>query len=110
MNSDFIILTSISFNKSVGRLARKYPSLIKDLLHFKEELLANPTNGIALGKDCYKIRMKISSKGQGKSGGARVITYVKINNKTITLLEIFDKSEIENITDKELSDLLKKAI
>ncbi len=110
MNSDFIILTSISFNKSVGRLARKYPSLIKDLLHLKEELLANPTNGIALGKDCYKIRMKISSKGQGKSGGARLITYVKINNKTITLLEIFDKSEMENITDKELSDLLKKAI
>ncbi len=66
MNADLIILTSVSFNKSVGRLARKYPSIIKDLHVLKEELLANPTNGIALGKDCYKIRLKIASQGREK--------------------------------------------
>lgn len=53
--------------------------------------------------------MKISSKNTGKSGGARVITYVKIQLQRITLLDIYDKSEKENITDVELTALLKKA-
>jgi hypothetical protein len=53
--------------------------------------------------------MKISSKNIGKSGGARVITYVRIQMQRITLLDIYDKSEKENISDTELADLLKKA-
>lgn len=53
--------------------------------------------------------MAIKSKNQGKSGGARVITYVKVENKRITLLDIYDKSEKENITDKELEALIKSA-
>ncbi len=54
--------------------------------------------------------MKISSKHQGKSGGARVITYVLINEHKITLLEIYDKSDKDSITDKELQVLIKKAV
>ena len=53
--------------------------------------------------------MKISSKNTGKSGGARVITLVKIEQTRITLLDIYDKSDKENLTDKELDDLLKQA-
>jgi hypothetical protein len=53
--------------------------------------------------------MKITSKRTGKSGGARVITYVRIQLNKITLLDICDKSEKDNITDKELIALLKKA-
>lgn len=68
----------------------------------------NPQSGVSIGKDCYKIRMKISSKKTGKSGGARVITYIKILAKKITLLDIYDKSEKESITDQELAELLKQ--
>lgn len=50
--------------------------------------------------------MAIASKGKGKSGGARVITCFKIVHETVYLLTIFDKSEQESITDKELSELL----
>ena len=93
MNSEFIIRTSAIFDRSVKKLFKKYPSLIKDLQLLKIELLRNPVAGIPLGKDCYKIRMTISSKNKGKSGGARVITYVKIQNKLIVLLDVFDKAD-----------------
>jgi len=49
----------------------------------------------------------ITSKGKGKSGGARIISCFKIVQNTIFLLTIFDKNEQENIPDKELKDLLK---
>lgn len=109
MNSDFTIRTSTVFDKSVKTLFKKYPSLTKDLQLLKIDLLKNPTGGTPLGKDCYKVRMAISSKNKGKSGGARVITYVKVQHKFITLLDLFDKAEKESITEKELINLIKKA-
>jgi hypothetical protein len=51
--------------------------------------------------------LALASKGKGKSGGARVITYVFVADTTIFLLSIFDKSEKENINDKELELLMK---
>lgn len=64
-------------------------------------MLGNP-----IGKDCYKIRIAISSKGKGKSGGARLITYVRIARSRVYLMDIYDKSEQANISDKELSLLI----
>ena len=58
-------------------------------------------------KNCFKIRMAISSKGKGKSGGARVITYFYINDETVYLLSIYDKSDNESISDNEIRDLIK---
>jgi hypothetical protein len=59
-----------------------------------------------LGRDCYKIRIAIASKGKGKSGGARVITCVVVMEKEVYLLYIYDKSEQSDISDKELLQLL----
>jgi mRNA-degrading endonuclease RelE of RelBE toxin-antitoxin system len=109
MSSDFIIRTTEIFDKSVKKLFKKYPSLIKDLQLLKVQLLNNPTSGIPLGKGCYKIRMSIASKNKGKSSGARVITYVKIEKQLITMLDVFDKADKESITEKELEELIKKA-
>ncbi len=50
--------------------------------------------------------MRITSKGTGKSGGARVITCVRIVGQHVWLLTIFDKSQKATITDKELADLV----
>jgi hypothetical protein len=71
-----------------------------------------------LGNDAYKIRLRITSKGKGKSGGARVISLVEttvigfaelISDEEITvnLISIFDKADVDNISDKELRDLIK---
>lgn len=109
MSSEFVIVTTDSFNKSVRRLSKKYRSLPKDLLALKSILLSTPFAGIPLGKNCYKIRLNIASKKTGKSGGARVVTYAKMELKRITLPDIYDKSEKDSISEKELIALLKKA-
>jgi len=66
----------------------------------------NPFSGIPLKKGFYKIRLVIKSKGKGKSGGARVITYFKIVAETVYLISIYDKSEQSDISDSELGKLL----
>lgn len=103
------ILRTEVFTKHLKQLSKKYPSLKNDYTSFLESLQSNPLQGVSLGKNCYKIRFKISSKNTGKSGGARVISYVKVELKRITLLDIYDKSEKENISERELMSLIKKA-
>jgi mRNA-degrading endonuclease RelE of RelBE toxin-antitoxin system len=95
------------FEKELKRLIKKHPSLLPSLRQLNEELLENPFIGQSLGNGCYKIRMAIPSKGKGKSGGARLITHVHIEGETIYLLSIYDKSEKENISDKEIQKILK---
>lgn len=76
-----------------------------DLVNLFSSLEINPKQGKPLGKDCYKIRMAISGKGKGKSGGARIITCVRVTAEKIYLISIYDKSEKEDISDKELNEL-----
>jgi hypothetical protein len=95
------------FEKQAKRLIKKYTSLKKELLKLINELKENPEHGTAIGKNCFKTRIAIASKGKGKSGGARIITNFVISDNTVYLLSIYDKSEKENITDKELEELLK---
>lgn len=95
------------FKKELKKLAKKYHSLKSDLAILFEILKANPEQGISLGNNCYKIRFAITSKNKGKSGGARLITNFVIADATVYLLSIYDKSEKENLTDKELDELLK---
>ncbi len=71
-------------------------------------LESDPKHGTQIGNNCYKIRLSIASKGKGKSGGARVITYVQVIHTSVYLLSIYDKSELENITDKELNVLINE--
>lgn len=75
---NFDIIATQPFERKLKRLAKKHKSLKADLTKIFEELSINPYSGTSLGKDCYKIRVAISSKGKGKSGGARMITYVRI--------------------------------
>lgn len=95
------------FARHLKQLAKKYISIKKDYDELLISLKQNPLQGISLGKNCYKIRWKISSKKGGKSGGARVITYVKIEHQLITLLDVYDKSDRDSITEKELESLIK---
>ena len=87
------------------RSSPKYASLKSELLTLVQELKENPDQGTAIGKSCYKIRLAIKSKG--KSGGARVITNFVVANDAVYLLSIYDKSDKENLSDKELDELLQ---
>lgn len=95
------------FEKELKRLSKKYPSLKHEYIALVRSLKEKPDQGTSLGNDCYKIRLAIASKGKGKSGGARVITCMKILKTTVYLLTIFDKSEQETLPDKELKELLE---
>jgi mRNA-degrading endonuclease RelE of RelBE toxin-antitoxin system len=97
-----------TFRKELKKLAKKYYSLKTDLAVLFESLEKNPLQGTSLGRNCYKIRLAISSKGKGKSGGSRVITNIVIADETVYLLSIYDKSEKENLTNKELAELLEE--
>ncbi len=66
--------------------------------------------GRSLGNNCYKIRLAIKSKGKGKSGGARVITYFVVADDTVFLLTIYDKSSKVTLTDNELKVLLQSIL
>ena len=95
------------FKKGAKRLIKKYPSLKKELTELNSLLISNPTAGTSLGSNAYKVRISIKSKGTGKSGGARVITYVVTENKEIYLLTIYDKGELETIDDNTLKKVIK---
>lgn len=101
------VKTIPKFEKELKRLSKKFPSFKSDFSLLLKSLKEDPAQGTPLGNECYKARMSIESKGKGKSGGARVITCFKIVHSTVFLLTIFDKSERENISDKELSELMK---
>lgn len=72
--------TTWSFDKDTKRLAKKYKSLKKDIIQLIEDLKANPQLGTDLGGGLRKVRMRISDKHKGKSGGARIITFTLILN------------------------------
>lgn len=95
------------FKRAAKLLIRKYPSLKTELAVLQQRLLDNPTLGTALGGSCYKIRLAIGSKGKGRSGGARVITYVVILDEEIILLTVYDKADRADLRPGELDELLK---
>ncbi|SDE32545.1 mRNA-degrading endonuclease RelE, toxin component of the RelBE toxin-antitoxin system [Mucilaginibacter pineti] len=101
------ILLTPSFERELKKLSKKYLSLKGDLSVLLTLLKEDPTTGKSLGNDCYKIRLAISSKNKGKSGGARVITYVKIVDEVIYLISIYDKSDTDSISDNEILSKMK---
>ncbi len=103
----FNVKTISVFERQAKRLMKKFPSLKKEIQTLISELKEKPEKGTSIGHNCYKIRLAITSKGKGKSGGARVITHLVFKDGTVYLLSIYDKSDIENLTDKEVLELIK---
>lgn len=104
------IIVQPTFKKETRRLGKCYASLKTDIGSLAKEIIANPNIGIDLGGGLRKIRMKITSKGKGKSGGARVITFTivaSVDETKINLLYIYDKSERSSISKNELEELLR---
>lgn len=104
---NYSVKTIPKFEKNLKKLAKKYPSLKTEYIQLINSLKENPEQGTDLGKNCYKIRLSIASKGKGKSGDARVITNIVIADTTVYLLTIYDKSDKDSLTNKELKELLE---
>lgn len=105
MREGIIIIYSPIFIKKAKHLKKKHLSLISDLTKLESALIINPKTGTDLGNGIFKIRLAVKSKGKGKSGGYRVITYLQTENE-IVMIYIYDKSEEANITKQDIQKII----
>ena len=104
-----IVLTDY-FKSGFKKLSKRHKSLADDLESFIRELRENPDSGVEIIPHVRKVRMAIKSKGRGKSGGARVITYdayVSEKNGTLYLVLIYDKANTDNVKKNVIEDIIK---
>lgn len=72
------IRISDEFKTAYKRLKKKHKSLEADFEALLLSLQKNPFQGVEIHENIWKIRLNITSKGRGKSGGARVIVRIRI--------------------------------
>lgn len=116
--SKYKVDTTPTFEKEFRKLQKRYPKIVDDFEALIDEIevdeeLGDPVKGIKLennkkGFKIFKKRMANTSANHGKSGGFRVIIYLITSNNQVYLLDIYSKNEQENISKKEIKDLIKK--
>lgn len=107
------IITSDFFDAEAKVLAKRYKSFKKDLIEFRKELEKAPLQGTEIAPNIRKIRMPITTKGRGKSGGARIITYntlVTEQEGKVYLLLIYDKADASNVKMNVVKQIVKELI
>ncbi len=105
---NYSIIPTANFIREAKKLSKKHHSIKNDLLKLRTLLESDPFQGVALSDSLFKIRMAITSKGKGKAGGARIISYVFVTEKQAFLISIYDKSRKENVTDEEIRTFLRQ--
>jgi len=103
---NYNIIVTRRFEKELKRLAKKFPSLKKEFAKLISDISENPITGTFIGNNCYKIRLAVVSKGRGKSGGTRIISYLYIETETVYLLTIYDKNEKSDLKTNELKKMI----
>lgn len=96
----FDINTTPEFESQAKALQKRHRSFKSDLKDLVLSLTANPFQGVELAHGIRKIRMAITSKGRGKSGGARVITYTIVTAEAdgrVYLMNVYDKSDFSTV-------------
>ncbi len=102
-----IVVPTEDFVRELKQISKKYKGIFADIAQLAAQLKENPLMGTPLGHNLYKIRIAVSGSNKGKSGGARVITYVFLTNSTIYLTDIYLKSEHDTIDISTLIQRLK---
>lgn len=106
----FKVIPTSPFLKEYNKLQKRHHSLKDDVLALAENLAENPELGKPLGHNLYKVRLSIKSKGKGKSGGARVITYLIDAAQEVYLISIYDKTDIDSVSSNQLKKIVDKEI
>ncbi len=109
---NYVYRTSV-FDADYKRLVKKFNSLQAEIYQLEQLLIDRPDTGISLGGGVYKIRLACESKGKGKSGGFRVITYLVDERETgtdIYLIMIYDKSEEDSVKISEIKRVITKVL
>lgn len=107
---NFEIEATENFRRSLKMLSKRHHSLRHVFEGFVKSLRENPFQGDELTPGIRKIRMAITSKGRGKSGGARVITYTVVTTEEdghIYLIDIYDKSDYSTVDVALIQKMIK---
>ena len=110
MSCNITISVSDDFAKEAKRLAKKYPSFKQDYKDFLDSIKENPLQGDEITKNIRKIRMAIKSKGKGKSGGARVVTFNVLTNTEkgqVVFLLLYDKEDASTVKVNVVKQLVR---
>lgn len=110
MNYEVVLCES--FKKAVKALNKRYPHIKDDVKGVINTLQIKPDTGVVVkqGKGIRKIRVKNSDLRKGKSGSYRVLYYVMDQpNQVIYMIFIYEKSDKEDVSRKEIIELLKAA-
>ena len=110
------VYTIPEFDRSLVRLSKKYRSLKTEYLEFIEKIENEGVQGTALGNGIFKARFAVKSKGKGKSGGLRIISYrdviIALEEKVVLLIDIYDKNEFstvdKKVLQKRIADFISK--
>lgn len=98
------------FKRNVRALAKKYHHIQSDVQPFIEqiqrgELIGDKVQGT--GYTIFKIRIRNSDASRGKSGGYRVIYYLKTATAVI-LVTIYSKTEQSDISSAKIKKILSE--
>ena len=110
MSCSITVSVSNDFAKEAKRLAKKYSSFKQDYKDLLESIKNNPLQGDEITKNIRKIRMAIKSKGKGKSGGARVITFnvlTDVENGHVVFLLLYDKEDASTVKVNVVKQLVR---
>ncbi len=99
---------ALTFKRNLRTLAKRYRSIRNDVQPVIEQLEGGelPGNRISgIGYEVFKLRVKNSDIQKGKSGGYRLIYYVKTATGII-LLTIYTKSEQADIAADDIRNII----
>lgn len=111
MSANVIALSH--FQRKARRLAKKFRLLDNEIGALVASLKESPRQGNDLGAGLFKIRIASKSKGKGKSGGFRVITYYVEqvgDDEIVYLVTIYDKSEEASIDKADLLAIVHETL
>lgn len=106
------MIVSPHFERKFRQLQKKYSHIQEDIQPFTEQLLRGETPGDQIqgvGYTVYKARVRNRDAKRGKSGGYRVIYYVRRANR-IFLASIYSKSDQKDISLEEVRHIIEEIL
>jgi mRNA-degrading endonuclease RelE of RelBE toxin-antitoxin system len=112
MSQPTINISSIQhFEKSLKALAKHFRQVTKEVKNLVLQLESGEVVGDKvpnLGYDVYKVRLANPDAQRGKSGGFRIIYYIHTLER-ILLLDIYSKTDQENVTTLDILSWIQEA-
>lgn len=110
------IIATRKFDKDIKSYQRKFKNIGEDVKEIVDELKEGNLIGDVIknlkmkddNNNVIKVRVANSDAHVGKSNGYRLIYYAEKSDGTIYLLTIYYKKEKEDISNKEIQELILK--